>query len=108
MTSFNKQFNELVKVTSPERQQIRDQADGDENIKVVDEPVKSQDFFQDNNPPGKKYIATRVNSRNFLSKIAYVGLNKEDFYNDNFIFDVYLLATKNLNLFSLDIGQKIS
>ena len=89
-------------MTLPERQQIRDQADGDENIKVVDEPVKSQDFFQDNNPPGKKYTATRVNSRNFLSNIAYAGINKEDFYNDHFIFDVYLLVTKNLNPFSLD------
>ena len=91
-----------MKVTLPERQQIRDQADGDENIKVVDKPVKSQDFFQDNNPPGKKYTATRVNSRNFLSNIAYAGINKEDFYNDHFIFDVYLLVTKNLNPFSLD------
>ena len=32
MTTFNKQFNELVKVTLQERQQLSDQTDGDENI----------------------------------------------------------------------------
>ena len=31
-----------------------------------------------------------------------VEINKEDFYNENFIIDVYLLVTKNLNPFSLD------
>ena len=38
----------------------------------------------------------------FLSNIAYVGINKEDYYNENFVFDVYLLITKNLNPFLLD------
>ena len=31
-----------------------------------------------------------------------MGITKEDFYNENFIFDIYLLVTKNLNPFSLD------
>ena len=44
----------------------------------------------------------RIKSRNFLSDISYVGINKEDCYNENFIFDVYLLMTKNLNPFLLD------
>ena len=34
--------------------------------------------------------------------MAYVGINKEDFYNENFIFDVYLLVTKNFNPLSFD------
>ena len=46
-------------------------------------------------PPG-------LRSRNFLSNIVYVGINKEDHYNENFIFDVYLFVTKNLNPFWLD------
>ena len=96
MILLNKQFNELV------RQQISDQTDGDKNIQVVDESAKSQDFFQDNNPPGEKYTTARIKSRNFLSNI--VRINKEDFYNENFISDVYLLITKNLNGF---LGQKI-
>ena len=50
----------------------------------------------------KKYMTTRIKSRNFLSNITYVGINKKDYYNKNFIFDVYLLLTKNLNPFSLD------
>ena len=62
------------------RQQISDQTDGDKNIQVVDESAKSQDFFQDNNPPGEKYTTARIKSRNFLSNI--VGINKEDFYNN--------------------------
>ena len=47
MTTFNEQFNELVKVTLSEKQQ-RDQKD-DENLKIMDESAKTQDFFQDNN-----------------------------------------------------------
>ena len=74
----------------------------DENIKDMGESAKSQNFFQDNNAIGKKYTTTRIKSRNFLSNIAYIGINKEDYYNKNFIFDVYLLLTKNLNPFSLD------
>ena len=77
----------------------------DRNLQVMDESAKSQDFFQDNNTSakiGKRYTTTRIKSRNFLSKIAYVGINKEDYYNENFIFDVYVRVTNNLNPFSLD------
>ena len=64
MTTLNGQFNELVKVTLSEKQQLRDQTDGDENIQVMDRPAKSQDFFQDNNALGKRYSKTRIKSRN--------------------------------------------
>ena len=70
--------------------------------KVIDGSAKSPDFFQDNKPSKRKYTTARIKSRNFLSNISYVGINKEDFYNENFIFDVCLLVTKNLNPFSLD------
>ena len=103
MTSFNEQFNKLVKVTLSERQQIEnDQTDG--NIQDMDESAKSQDFFQDNIPLGKKYTTTRIKSRNFLSNIAYVGINKEDFHNENFIFDVLLACYKESK--SIFSGQK--
>ena len=52
---------------------------------------KSPDFFQGNK-----------SSTNFLSKILCDGINKEDFYNENFIFDIYLLVTKKFNPFLLD------
>ena len=68
----------------------------------MDESAKNQDFFQDNKAIKVKYTTTRIKSRNFLSNIAYVGINKEDYYNKNFIFHIYLLVTKNLNPFSLD------
>ena len=68
----------------------------------MDESAKSQDFFQDNNALGKRYTTTCIKSRNFLSNIAYVGIYKEDYYDENFFFDVYLLITKNLNPFSLN------
>ena len=74
----------------------------DSNVQLRDETAKIQHFVQDNNLPGKKYTTTRIKSRNFLSNIAYVGINNEDFYNKYFIFDVCLLVTKNLNPFSLD------
>ena len=48
-----------------------------------------------------KYSPTSVKSRNFLSNTSYTGINKSDFYNENFILDVYILIVKNLNPFSL-------
>ena len=73
---------------------------------MTDGSAKSLDFFQDNELSNerseRKYTATRIKSRNFLSNISYVGINKQDFYNDNFICDVYLFMTKDLNSFSLD------
>ena len=53
-----------------------------------------------------KYSPTRVKSRNFLSNICYTSISKSDFYNENFILDVYILLVENLNPFSLQ--QKIS
>ena len=53
-----------------------------------------------------KYSPTRVKSRNFLSNISYNSVSKCDFYNENFILDVYILLVKKVNPFSLQ--QKIS
>ena len=102
MTLFNlnKQFEDLLKVTLAEQQTLTET----DNIQqeVMDESAKSPNFFQNNKPSERKYTTTRIKSRNFLSNISYVGINKEDFYNENFIFDIYLLVTKNLNPFSLN------
>ena len=68
----------------------------------MDGSAKSPNFLQNNKLPERRYTKKRIKSRNFLSNISYVGINKEDFYKENFIFDVYLLVTKNLNPFSLD------
>ena len=54
MTTFNQQFNELVKVTVSEQQHLQDQTNGNENIQALDNSAKSQDFFQDNNAIRKK------------------------------------------------------
>ena len=77
------------------------------NTTIIDESAKNQDFFQDNNAIKKKenvkpYTTTQIKSRNFLSNISYVGVNKEDFYNKGFIFYVYSLVVKNINPFSLE------
>ena len=53
-----------------------------------------------------KYSPTKIKSRNFLSNISYTGTSKNDFYNENFILDVYVLLVKNLNPFSL--GRKVT
>ena len=70
-----------------------------------DESEKSPNFFQDNNAIKKNtkpYMTTKIKSRNFLSNISYVGFNKENFYNQSFVFDIYAMMTKNLNSFLLD------
>ena len=103
--ALNDQFNELVKVTLAEKKVLTENDKDMNNVqmKVMDESLKSPNFFQGNksstNKPTWNYTRTRIKSRNFLSNISYVGINKEDFYNENFIFDVYLLVT---NPFSLD------
>ena len=68
----------------------------------MDESAKRSNFFQNNKLLERKYTTRRIRSINFLLNISYFGINKEDFYNEKFIFNVYLLITKNLNPFSLD------
>ena len=106
MTTFliNNQINKLVKVTLLEQQVLTEISDSIQQ-EMIDESVNSPNFFQNNKSSERKYTTTRIKSRNFLSNISYisyVGTNKEDFYNENFIFDVYLLVRKNLKPFSLD------
>ena len=43
---FNERFNKLVKATLSENDQTNN---SNENIQVMNESAKSQDFFQDNN-----------------------------------------------------------
>ena len=98
MTTLSEQFIRLVKETLTDDK-------NDIQTEVMDESAKSPNFFHDNNnsnKPERKHTTTRLKSRHFLSNISYVGINKEDFYNENFILDVYLLVTINLNPFSLD------
>lgn len=64
--------------------------------------AKSQYCFQDNNALGKRYTNTCIKFRNFLLNIVYVDINIGDNYKENFIFDVHLRVTKNLNPLFLD------
>ena len=53
---------------------------------MIDKSAKSQDFFQNNKDKvERKYTTTRIKSRDFLSNNAHVGINREDFYDENFI-----------------------
>ena len=73
---------------------------------MTDGSAKSLNFFRNNKPSQRrserKCATTRIKSRNFLSNISYVGINKEDFFNEDFILDFYLLVTRKLNPFLLD------
>ena len=89
-----------MKVALSEKQTLTENNDNTQPA-MIDESAKSLDFSQDSKPPERKSTTTRIKSKSFLSNISYVGINKEDFYNENFIFDVYLLVTENLNPFSL-------
>ena len=97
--SLNQEFDALVKATLAEEQLISNDSQNDsdkENIppEITDESVKSPNFFQNNKPSDKrndrKHTTTRIKSRNFPSNNSYIGINEEDFYNQNFIFDIYL------------------
>ena len=56
--------------------------------------------------PVKPYTTTRIKTRNYLSNVAFNGVVQEDPYNRNFVFDISVLITKNLNHFSLK--QKVA
>ena len=75
MTAFSitDQFNELVQVTLSEKQALTEQTDN--NVDMINKSAKSQDFFQNNKPSERKYTTARIQSRNFLSNIAYVGIS---------------------------------
>ena len=101
MTSFslNQEFEELVKATLTEKQTVTNSKSKTKSDQedMTDGSAKCPDFFQDNKSVKKlkrKFTTTHIKSRNFLLNI-YVRINKEDFYNENFIFDIYLLMTKN-------------
>ena len=84
-----------------EKQASMDDKNDDIRLEVMDGSAKSLNFFHDNNnsnKPEQKYTTTRIKSWNLLSNISYLGINKEDFYKENFIFNVYLLVTKNFSL----------
>ena len=111
MTSFrlNQEFDELVNTTLAEKQLILNDNDNNKETvtpEMTDKSAKSPNFFESNKLSTKKtdrkYTNTRIKSRNFPSNISYVGINKENFYNQNFIFSIYLLMTENLNPFLLD------
>ena len=53
----------------------------------------------------KPYNTTRIKSRNFLTNVLYNGVKEENLFDRSFGFDVYVLTTKNINLFLLK--QKI-
>ena len=98
--SLNQEFEELVKTTLAEKQMITDNNNTDNTVEIIvmNESPKSTDFFQDDNSvknAGRKYTITGIKSRNFQSNISYIGIKKEDPYNENVIFDIYLLITNN-------------
>ena len=69
-------------------------------------------FFNNNTiqPKKRKYQTKKIKphntarrkSRNFLTNISYNGVKEEDLWDRSFVFDVYVLATKNINPFSLE------
>ena len=81
MTTLNDQFNELSKVALKERNKHcrqQEQHATRSNGRISKKPR----FFHDNNnfdKPERKYTTSRIKSRNFLSNISYVGVNKDDF-----------------------------
>ena len=119
--SINKLIEKTLAMEVPTDPRFQSQrySENEEEIAVKTEELeKNPDFSQQTSDKivnrrkirstatGIKYSATRIKSRNFLSNISYTGINKNDFYNESFILDVYVLLVKNQNPFSLQ--RKIS
>ena len=128
--SFNKLVEEILtmedpRLNKPQTLNVSDMSDNEEektaenSTQVSSE--KNQDLSQQQQQPKNKivnrhkirytatrikYSPTRIKSINFLSNISYTGINKNEFYNESFILDVYVLLVKNLNPFSMN--KKVS
>ena len=85
METLSRGYNKLVEETLT----VEDPALKKEpkaQMEQENEPAKSQDFFQNNKAANRqkiKYTTTRIKFRNLLSNIAYIRINKEDYYNKN-------------------------
>ena len=64
------------------------------------------DFFQDDNDvetkTTTKYSSTKVKTRNLLMNVSYRRYKPEDVEKTNFVIDVFLFSTHNLNPTGLD------
>ena len=107
MDTLNKNINELVQKTL-EMEDESVKALHQEGIYSNSQPMNleilgtSQDFSRRDEIANRqkiRYTATRIKSRKFLSNISYTDIRKSDFYNENFILNVYVLLVKNLNPF---------
>ena len=49
----------------------------------------------------KPYNTTRIKPQDFLINLSYNGV-KEDLFDRSFVFEIYILTTKNINRFSLE------
>ena len=100
--SLNTEFQNLIKqALSQDNQEQVEKMTTPENC---NKSAKSPDFFQHNNAIKMKfsiklYRTTIIKSTKFLSNFLCVCINNEDFYNQNFVFDIYGLINKNLNPF---------
>ena len=130
MESLRENINKLIQKTltmgdpTDPRLQSQPMYDSDDNAVDYSEEIlensqqqleEKQNFSQQQAPADKivnrhkvrytatriKYSLTRIKSRNFFSNISYTRISKNDFYNEHFILDVYVLLVKNLNPFSL-------
>ena len=45
---------------------------------------------------------TQTKSRKFLTNVSYNGVKEEDLFDRSFVFDIYVLTTKNINRFTLE------
>ena len=106
METLGQNYKKLVEETlNAEDPQLKKEKETE--MEQENSSAKSQDLFQNNKVVNhqkkkKKMKCTMTRIKSPISNIGYIGINKEDYYNKNSIFDVYLLLTKNLNPFSLD------
>ena len=109
--SYNKLVEKTLAMEDPRQKQeqtLQNSDNEEENTMTAENLLelsgKSQDSYQTDKPnrivnrhkirytaTRIKYSPTRIKSRNFLSNISYTGINKNDFYNESFILDVYAL-----------------
>ena len=73
----------------------------DDNEKIREQQVDNKKVNKNNNK--RKYSSTKVKTRNILTNLSYLRVNRLDFDNKSYVLDFVTFIIQYLNVFSLDL-----
>ena len=75
----------------------------DPNIFLDDNDKISEKKFEKPTAKKRKYSSTKVKTRNILTNLSYIRINRLDFDNKSYVLDILTFIIQYLNIFLLDL-----